>query len=301
MTTESRRVDLAGRPVHYLAAGDAGPTVILLHGGGVDAAGFSFHDTIPALAPRFRVIAPDWPGYGESAPPPPGWGVPEYVTFLGQLLDRLEIPRASLIGLSMGGAIALGAALQAPERVDRLVLVDSYGLGRELPAPLVSYLFVHLPLNELSWTLLRASAGSRWLARLALRATLPCHPERVTEELVDDDTRLMRRPDAGQAWIQFQRREVRWLAYRTNYLEYLPEVRVPTLLVHGARDPAVPVAWSERAHRLIPDAQLAVIPESGHVTPMEQPERFNVAVLGFLTSSPPPGDSRPTGGRPSSE
>ncbi len=278
-------LDVAGRRVHYLTAGDSGsPVVLVLHGGGVDAAGFSFRETIPALAHRFRVIAPDWPGYGASAPPPSAWGIAEYVTFLGQLLDRLEVERASLVGLSLGGGIALGTALQSPERVDRLVLVDSYGLGRDLSAPLASYLFVHLPLNELSWTLVRASVRSRRLARLELRAILPCHPERVTEQLVDEYVRLLRRPGVGSAWIQFQRREVQWLHYRTSFLDRLREVEVPTLLVHGAQDPAVPVAWSERAHHLIPRSQLAIIPESGHVPPLEQPRAFTDAVLGFLTA-----------------
>ena len=282
MRVEHREIDVNGLPIHYLLAGDGGPTVVLLHGGGVDAAGFSFRLAIPALAQCFRVVAPDWPGYGESGPAPPGWGIEEYVSFLGQLLNQLEIGRATLIGLSLGGAAALGTTLRTPQRVDRLVLVGSYGLGGELPSPLLSYLFVHLPLNEMTWLLLRTTARSRRLARLALRATLPCHPERATAELVEAYMRLMRRPDAGRAWRQFQRREVRWLAYRTNYLERLPEVRAPTLIVHGAQDSAVPVAWARRAHRLIRYSRLAIIPECGHVVPMEQPEAFNEVVLDFL-------------------
>jgi len=279
-----RWTTVAGVRLHYLAAGDSDPPVLLLHGGGVDAAGFSFHAAIPALAACCRVLAPDWPGYGGSASPPTAWALAEHVALLGGLLDALGLARASLVGLSLGGGAALGFALQAPERVERLVLVDSYGLGEELLGGVVSYLFVHSPLNRLSWAALRLLARTRRLARLTLRATLPRHPERVTEPLLDAFIRLLRQPRAGAAWRQFQRRETLWLRYRASYLQQLPDLRVPTLLIHGANDPAVPVAWAERAHGRIPGSQLVVLPECGHVAPMEQPDACNAALLRFLAA-----------------
>jgi pimeloyl-ACP methyl ester carboxylesterase len=277
-----RWIDVAGLRIHYLTEGDGDPTVLLLHGGGVDAADFSFHATIPVLAERFQVLAPDWPGYGESASPSPGWAFADYVAFLGRFLDALHIERASLVGLSLGGGVALGFALDRPERVERLVLADSYGLGRELLGGAASYLFVHSPLNELSWSILRACGRNRSLARWTLRAALPCHPERATEDLVDAFIRLVRRPDAGASWRDFQRSETRWLRYRTDLSDRLSELRMPTLLVHGERDPAVPVDWSKRAQARIAGSRLAIIPESGHVTPLEQPEAFNRVVRPFL-------------------
>ena len=156
--------------IHCLKAGSRGRTVLILHGGGLDAAGLSFRKTIPVLAEHHRVFAPDWPGFGQSDPMPITWRVEECVDFVGELLDALGLMRASLVGVSMGGAFALGFALRAPERVERLVLVDSAGLGNEIPGGLISYFKVRLPLlDELSWALL---VGSRTLARRTLCAAL---------------------------------------------------------------------------------------------------------------------------------
>ena len=107
--------------IHYLQAGTEGCPVLLLHGGGLDAAGLSFQKTIPVLAKRHRVFAPDLPGFGQSDPMPVTWRVEECVEFVGRLLDALGLKRASLVGISMGGAFTL----LAPERVERLVLVDN--------------------------------------------------------------------------------------------------------------------------------------------------------------------------------
>jgi pimeloyl-ACP methyl ester carboxylesterase len=176
----------------------------------------------------------------------------------------------------------LGFALQAPERVGLLGLVDSYGLGNDLPGGVVSYALVHSPLNRASWAALRLMARRRRLARLVLRAALPRHPERAAEPLVGVFRRLLRAPNAGAAFRQLQRQEAVWLRCRTSYAGRFADVRVPTLIIHGANDPAVPVAWAERAHGQIPGSQLIILPECGHIAPLEQPEAFNDALLGFL-------------------
>lgn len=101
--------DLGGLGIHCLTAGNRGRAVLLLHGGGVDAAGLSFRWTIPALAKRYRVFAPDWPGFGKSDAMPPDWRVEECILFIQDLLKALGLKHVSLIGLSMGGAFALGS------------------------------------------------------------------------------------------------------------------------------------------------------------------------------------------------
>jgi pimeloyl-ACP methyl ester carboxylesterase len=166
--------------VHCLKAGRQDHPVLLLHGGGLDAAGLSFRTTIPALAERHCVYAPDWPGFGRSDPMPMSWRVEECVDFVGEILDALEIKRVSLVGVSMGGTFALGFSLRAPERIDRLVLVDSAGMGNDIPGGLLSYLAMRLPLlDELRWSLL---VGNRTLARRILCAAfVDCH-QVLTEE-----------------------------------------------------------------------------------------------------------------------
>jgi len=96
---------------------------VLLHGGGIDSASFTYSNIIGPLAEEHRVFAPDWPGYGHSDKPDLDYTMGFYVDFLGRLMDALDLERASLVGLSMGGGAALRFALRSPERVEKLVLV----------------------------------------------------------------------------------------------------------------------------------------------------------------------------------
>jgi pimeloyl-ACP methyl ester carboxylesterase len=275
-------VKVDGLATHYLYAREMGSPVVLLHGGGLDSASLTYRCTIGPLAQRHRVIAPDLPGFGDSADPRNEWGIANYVQFLGHLLDGLELAHASLVGLSFGGAIALGLALRSPDRVDKLVLVDSYGLGREIPGGMAGYLLVHLPfVNALSWALL---ARSRRLLRMNLEGVIR-RPGALSERLVDEVYQQLQRPGAGKIWRALQRTEVGWGGARTNYLPRLHEVAMPTLIVHGASDRLVPVGWAEGAHILVKGSQLQIIPECGHWPPREAPADFNQIVMRFLAGS----------------
>jgi pimeloyl-ACP methyl ester carboxylesterase len=277
--------DVNGLRMHCLRAGSRGRPVLLLHAGGLDAAGLSFGKTIPALAGKHRVYAPDWPGFGQSDAMPITWRVEECVDFVGRLLDAFGLQRANLIGVSMGGAFVLGFALRAPERVERLILVDSAGLGDEIPGGLLSYFRVRLPLlEELNWALL---AGSRTLARRSLCAALVNREQVLSDEMLDEVVRLARRAGAGAAFRQLQRSEYGWRGLRTNYLHRLSDVKVPPLLVHGTEDRIVPASWAERAHRLMKNSKIEMIPECGHLPPVEKPNLFNRIILGFLLNKRP--------------
>jgi pimeloyl-ACP methyl ester carboxylesterase len=125
MRKETRWLTVAGLRIHCLMAGRTGPAVLLLHGSGFDAAGVSLAPAMHSLATGCRVYAPDLPGFGDSDPMPDRWGFSRCSAFLSPLLEALGLERASLVGLSMGGGIALGFALMAPEKVDRLVLMPA--------------------------------------------------------------------------------------------------------------------------------------------------------------------------------
>jgi len=235
---------------------------------------------IASLADNHRVIAPDLPGYGESELPSHGRCTVEYyIAFLTALMDALRIERASLVGISMGGAIALGFALQSPQRVERLVLVDSYGLQRRAPAHVASFVFVHAPLlQSLVWRLMRAS-------RAAVQASLRnlfYDPTAVSPQLVDELWRALQRPDVGRAFSSFQRSELLWAGLRTVYIPRLREITPPTFIVHGEHDSLVPLECARLAHQLIPGSTLCVIPRCGHWPPRERPDEFNRALLNFL-------------------
>jgi pimeloyl-ACP methyl ester carboxylesterase len=278
------RLSVSGLQIRCLIAGGSGPAVVLLHGAGLDAAGLSLGSAMIALADRCRVFAPDLPGFGDSDPMPAGWGFTECSLFLGPLLDALGLPRASLAGLSMGGGIALGFALHAPERVERLLLIDSACLDGAIPGGRLTWFFVHMPgLSALGWWLLKSS---RHLMRRALLRHMRHRPEMVTPKLVDDLMCLARKHPAGAAVLEWQRREITWNGLRTNYVKRLPEIAIPTLILHGEDDRLLPVPIAERAHRLIPNSRLEIIRDCGHLAPLEQPEAVNGALCEFLRPIP---------------
>jgi len=227
------------------------------------------------------VSAPDWPGYGESDKPDIASTMGFYVEFLGTLMDCLELDRASLVGISLGGGAALGFALGFPERVEKLVLVDSYGLGSSVPWGRLGYLLVHAPLvNAATYALMRRS----WrMVRWGLYNVVHDRSA-VSDEMVEEAYRLVNRPGAGLAFAPFQRNEVGWGGLRTSYANRLGEISAPTLIVHGAHDAAVPVAWAYRAHGRIAGSELYVFPDCGHMPPRERPEEFNRIIGRFLRS-----------------
>jgi pimeloyl-ACP methyl ester carboxylesterase len=279
-TVETRWARIDGLRVRCLAAGTGrAPPLLLLHGGGFDAADFSYRYAIEPLARRRPVLAFDWPGYGGSDKPNHRYDLAYYKRFLSHLMDSLGIQRAALVGTSMGGGAALSFALCSPERVEKLVLVASYGLGKDIPHGTLGYFLVHAPLaTDLVYTLLRRS---RPALRSGLRRMV-CDPRVVSDELVDEARRLLDQPASGRAFRSFRKSEVGWSGLKTDLSERLGEVAAPTLLVHGDRDRVVPVEWARRAHERLPDSELRVLRGCGHWPPRECPDTFNRVVTDFL-------------------
>ncbi len=274
-----RWLDLDGLRIHYLVAGDIGSHVILLHGGGFDSASLTYRFSLGPLSRRHVVIAPDLPGYGQSDKPKIDYSMEYYLTFLGRFMDTLGLERASLVGLSLGGGVALGFTLRHPRRVERLVLVDSYGLGSEAPWPLLTYLYVRVP--GLAQMFSRLSMRSRLLIKWSLKANAFGDPAAATDDLVDELVRSVP-SDAGRAFISFQKSEVSRGGLRSSFVDRLSEIEVPTLLVHGEVDKLVPVAWARRAHQRIKGSRLEILPGAGHWSIREQPARFNELLDSFL-------------------
>ncbi len=276
----SQRLRVQNLNIRYLQAGETGSPVLLLHGGGVDSATLSWGGVVaPLAASGHRVYAPDLPGYGDSDPPDIRYTTAFYVAFVRDLMDTLGLARASLVGLSMGGAIALGVALNHPERVDKLVLVDSYGLQRRVAAHCLSYLIVNTP-GLMEWTMMLAR-NSRQVSR-ALMGNIMHDMKAATPELMDLAYAETRKPHAGRAFSSYQREEMTWNGLRTVYLDRLGEIHVPTLIIHGREDKAVPLHWAEEAHKRIAGSKLVVIDGARHWPQREKPEEFNRALTEFL-------------------
>lgn len=267
MTGETTVVD--GDRIHYREAGDtADPTILLLHGGIIDAADVSWGAVIEPLAADCHVIAPDLLGYGQSTLPAEPYPVSCHVDVIEGFVDELGLDAPSVAGLSLGGAVGLGLALRRPDTVEDLLLIDSFGLGRELPNGLLSYALARFQLpNKIAIALFRRS---RRLTKASL-AGIVADLDELPEAAVDAVYEEVQRPTAGVAFRRFREAEVGRDGYRTAYVDDLPELQVPTRLLHGAEDEVVPLAWAERAADRISESELVVLESCAHWPPREAP------------------------------
>ena len=282
ITIQERWIEVKGPHIHCLAAGERGSPVVLLHGAGINSAALSWRLAIGPLAQEHRVFAPDFPGYGQSDKPEVVYNTDYYVDFVLHLLDALQLSQVALVGLSMGGAIALGFTLRCPERVTRLVAVDPYGIMPKVAWHKLSYLYVMTPLNELTYWFFRKS---RWMQRWTLLAGLISSPDRLSDELLDEVNKAAQDPAAGKAFASFQRYDLGWNGLRTDYTHRLHEIAVPTLFVHGEKDTSVPLVYAQQAHALVKDSQLYVMSGCLHWPMRDKPEEFNRVVTAFLHDS----------------
>jgi pimeloyl-ACP methyl ester carboxylesterase len=277
LTTGDGRGRTRGVEVAYYTAGDpADPPVVLLHGCGLDAATVSYRYLVPELAADHRVYAPDLPGHGHSEKPRARYTTDYFEGVLEAFLADQGIERPSLVGLSMGGGVALGHALSS--EVERLVLVDSYGLGEDAAWRPAASVGLRLPAaGRAVWSRLRASetAVREHLASIT-GASLP-------PDLVSDVYGAIQDPKVGRTCRSWQRSEFRGDGLATDHSDRLSGLETRTLLVHGRRDPLLPATWSATAAERLPAGETRLYEGVGHWPPRERPERFNEDVVGFLS------------------
>ncbi|MBX0286879.1 alpha/beta fold hydrolase [Haloarcula salinisoli] len=276
----SERVELSidGDDVglHYKTGG-SGPPLVFLHGIGLDAATVSWRHALPALAEERTVYAPDLPGHGESDKPDRAYTTEFYLEAVEAFLDAVDVDEPAIAGLSMGGALALGHALDGGS-VERLVLVNSYGLGGDAYwRTAASGMFQTPLLGNMVW---QGVSTSKPAIRTGLRSMGATEPP---QELVDDVDSVVDRQTV-RAMRRWQRSEFRQRGFRTNYADRLDELSVPTLLIHGSEDPLFPPTWSQQAATKLAESELKLVKNCGHNPPRERPEWFNSAVRSFCAS-----------------
>jgi pimeloyl-ACP methyl ester carboxylesterase len=275
----SRTIVVDGGPVHYLERG-AGRALLLLHGGG--GGGANWFRVLGALSRQARVLAPDLPGFGLSPARlgggPLGWGAAGVVA---RFLDALGVREADVAGTSFGGLVALRLAQLRPDLVGRLVLLDSAGLGRDLP---LAVRLAALPL--LGPVLVRPGrTGTRWtFHRLATADATGIPPEEVRALL---DYMVASGRATGTLTLA---RGMRAFVSGRGQAEVLGDaelaaIRSPTLVLWGGRDRFFPLAHGERAAARLPNAVLAVLPRAGHSPNWEDPDGFLRCVQPFLRGS----------------
>ncbi len=277
-----REIKIHDQRITYHCAG-SGPVVLLIHG--MAGSATTWHQVVPGLAERFTVVAPDLLGHGSSDKPPGDYSLGAFACTLRDLLVALGHERATVVGQSLGGGVAMQFSYQYPERTERLVLVGSGGLGREVN-PILR--FLSLPGSDAVLRLACAervrgvieSVGGR-AARVGLR------PAPVVAELWRSYASLAD-ASARRAFLRTLRAVVdpRGQAVSASNRLHLA-CEVPTLIVWGDADPIIPVDHASSAHASIPGSRLEIFEGVGHYPHCEAPGRF-VEVLGdFIETTVP--------------
>jgi pimeloyl-ACP methyl ester carboxylesterase len=266
-------VEIAGMQVHLRDQGprdDASP-IVLVHGTGSSL--HAFEGWAQALAKKRRVVTFDLPGFGLTGPAPDGdYAMAAAVRFVVAVLDRLGIARCVLGGNSLGGAISWATAVTAPERVEKLILVDAGGYPAHSISVPIGFRLARMPVLSSMLT----NILPRGLVAQGLRDVFG-DPSRVTPELIERYYELTLRAGNRRALVQ------RFSQPRSGELgRRIPEIKVPTLVMWGGRDRLIPPDDAERFHRDIAGSTLVIFDDLGHAPEEEDPARTVVAVERFL-------------------
>jgi pimeloyl-ACP methyl ester carboxylesterase len=270
-----------GRSVDYLAAG-SGPVLLLIHG--MAGSAENWREVIEPLARAHTVIAPDLPGHGLSEPGGGDYSLGALASGLRDLLVTLGHERATLVGHSLGGGVAMQFSYQFPELVERLVLVSSGGLGPEVSAILRA---AALPGAD-RFIAATAGVGSRVGSALGRGlGAIGLRPSPDVAEVARGYASLEDR-ERRTAVLATLRSVVGTRGQRVAASDrlYLAET-LPLLIVWGARDPIIPVSHAEDAHEALPGSRLEVFDDVGHLPQLEAPARFVTALERFLAETEP--------------
>lgn len=259
-----RTVTLFGQKIRYYDRG-AGPAVVLLHGLGASANAWLAQ--IGPLSQHYRVLVPDQIGFGHSDKPLGSYSIQTYVDFLGEFLRETHAERPVLVGWSLGGWIAMQYALQSAAdpagrpAIAGLVLVDSAGLPID-----VTKIPITLNPSSLGATreMLRFMVFNKAMISDALARQ--AWSDMMSLNVGYTISTLLANPDLAGEMLQGK----------------LGQIKAPTLIVWGSDDALTPPALGERLGREIPGARLVMIPQCGHLPPLERPAEFMQAVLPFL-------------------
>jgi len=275
-------VQLHGQPVSYFRAGE-GPPIVLIHG--ITSSARTWREVMPGLAEKHTVIALDLPGHGRSGKPRSDYSLGNYASGIRDLLSVLDIGRVTVVGHSLGGGVAMQFGYQFPNRLARLVLVDSGGLGNEVAlylraATLPGAEYV-IPVLFSSPARFTARAVGRALGWLGVKSS--ANTRGLTEgmeSLGDSDTR--------RAFVHTARSVIDPRGQRVDARDrlYLSE-GVPTMLIWGEKDRVIPMTHGQQAHELMPHSRFEILPGAGHFSHNDDPERFVALLSEFIADTEP--------------
>jgi len=281
MEGQLQHVSIHGHDLAYRLEG-SGPVLLLLHG--IAGSSRTWRDVIPRLTDRFTVIAPDLTGHGHSEKPVGDYSLGAFASGIRDLLEVLSIDRVTVIGQSFGGGVAMQLVYQHPERCERLVLVDSGGLGREV-----------------SWLLrLMALPGSEYVMPVIFPSFVRDWGDNLFRMIDERGIRLSRITEMWSAYASLAESENRQAFARTIKSVIDPGGQtvsamdrlylaspMPTLIIWGDRDDIIPVSHAYAAHQAMPGSRLVIIEGVGHFPQIEAPEQFVDALVDFIDSTEP--------------
>ncbi len=277
---DAQTLTLHGSSIGYRAAGE-GPVVVLIHG--MAGSSETWEPVIPLLAERASIVALDMLGHGASAKPRGDYSLGALAANVRDVMVALGHERATIVGHSLGGGVAMQFAYQFPERTERLVLVASGGLGREVNTLLraLSLPGAEYALSVGTATGLRNASVkvAAWLGKIGL------HPApglveimRSYNSLGDNETRT--------AFLHTLRAVIDVGGQRVSARDRLYLTRdMPTMIAWGDRDPIIPIAHAYAAHEAMPGSMLQIYPGAGHYPHCHDPQRFADELLGFIAST----------------
>jgi len=265
----------------------SGPPVIFIHG--LSGCWQNWLEQIPLFARDHRVIGVDLPGFGHSEMPVEPISISGYADAIDELMEKLDIDAARIVGNSMGGFIGAEMAIEHPARIERLVLVAAAGLSIESIRTERTKGVRHRAENLIFFSLAHVVSRSHQVAlrprlRAALLMTVAAHPARLPGPLAAQQVLGSGKPgfsDALEAMCRYPLRD------------RLEKIACPTLILWGDKDILVPVKDASVFEELIPDSRKIIYTDTGHVSMMERPARFNSDVKAFLDEASD--EQQPTG------
>jgi pimeloyl-ACP methyl ester carboxylesterase len=275
-------IALHGRRVIYRVAGD-GPPIVLIHG--MLNSSSHWRSVALSLASEYTVIAPDLIGHGDSAAPRGDYSLGAHAASIRDLLAAIGIDRASVVGHSLGGGVAMQFFYQFPQRVERLVLVSSGGLGHEVTASLRSAALPGVsPLLAMTIRPRLVGALARGGALLRERGV----GAGVYLQAAARALRPLQSAESREAFLQTLRAVIDVHGQRVSATDrlYLLEA-LPTMIVWGERDNTIPLAHGREAHEAIPHSRFETIAGAAHFPHLEEPDALAGLLRDFMRTTQP--------------
>ena len=261
----------------YWSIGNKGPKVFLVHGLGGFAENWMLN--IEALAKHFHVYVLDLVGFGKSDKPKTSYTIDDFAQFINEFMEKKKIEKTNFIGHSLGGGISLQFALKFPEKVNKLIIVSSACLGKEIS---IINKIASLPIIGELLTCPSRKEIAKFYKELVYDETI------ITDELIEEGYQMSSLPGAQRSFLKTNRAAINFFGLKSKIIDpirnNLDKIVVPTLIIWGQQDKILPVSHAHSAEEGIPNATLQIFEKCGHVPMTECKEDFNSVVVKFLSN-----------------